>query len=279
MQERDSQEEKARRASEQSRTIQRENELLQKQLSDLGMQVRHLTRQIARHSNPNLPEDDDDEPGLVPDQTDTDQLITDQLLLFKNLYQLQQQNQKLLRITRELASKMETEEREYMDSVKDLESKAITEAHEVIGKLKVEVERQRLKMETYIRERDMLRKMMTQGGAGRVMVMPGAEGPGSTSGGLDYERLYAESQASFDAFRKEMGADAGQLKDDLHNARREVNHLNAALAKSNATAELYTGRDSHFDNPLAMAKHPFDRTPSHGKRILGSTVDRNPQPH
>ena len=61
-------------------------------------------------------------------ETPTDRIITERLLLFKNIQEVQAQNQNLLKITRELAAKMEDDERKARE---DLAGKQGEEAQEL----------------------------------------------------------------------------------------------------------------------------------------------------
>jgi hypothetical protein len=62
----------------------RENELLQKQLEDLGRQVQSLLREIARRDDPTLLATADEQvQHMAADDTDT--LITNNLVLFKSI--------------------------------------------------------------------------------------------------------------------------------------------------------------------------------------------------
>lgn len=54
--------------------------------------------------------------AMPTDETATDTLITQRLVTFRNIAQLQEQNESLLRITRELGKKMEEEERKRKES-------------------------------------------------------------------------------------------------------------------------------------------------------------------
>jgi uncharacterized membrane protein YgaE (UPF0421/DUF939 family) len=107
--------------------------LLQKQLNDLGRQVQALLKEIARRQDPTLPSDEE----LEADESNApaeniDEVITNHLVLFRNIKALQAQNQKLLGIVREMGAKMEAEEREYREALEKEQSEAVREAHEAV---------------------------------------------------------------------------------------------------------------------------------------------------
>ena len=226
----------------------RENELLQKQLEDLGRQVQSLLREIARRDDPTLLATADEQvQHMAADDTDT--LITNNLVLFKSISGLQEQNQKLLRIVRELSSKMESEEKEYKDAMEREQSEAIREAHEAMQELAAQLERQKRNsdniIQAYVKERDALKAMLARAekaaGSTSTSVNVGAVTVGGGEGQSDLAQELAEVQSQFDAYRTEMGVDSVRLREDLATSQREGAHLGAALAKANAKVEYLTG--------------------------------------
>ena len=227
----------------------RENELLQKQLEDLGRQVQSLLREVARRDDPTLlATADEDVRHMVAE--DTDSLITNNLVLFKSISGLQEQNQKLLRIVRELSSKMESEEKDYKEAMEREQSEAIREAHEAMQELAAQLERQKKNsdniIQTYVKERDALKAMLaraekTAGSKSTGVTSTAAAAAASVEGPSDLAQELAEVQSQFDAYRTEMGVDSVRLREDLSATQRESAHLGAALAKANAKVEYLTG--------------------------------------
>ena len=226
----------------------RENELLQKQLEDLGRQVQSLLREVARRDDPTLlATADEDVRHMVAE--DTDSLITNNLVLFKSISGLQEQNQKLLRIVRELSSKMESEEKDYKEAMEREQSEAIREAHEAMQELAAQLERQKKNsdniIQTYVKERDALKAMLARAektaGSKSTGVNSTAAAAAGVEGPSDLAQELAEVQSQFDAYRTEMGVDSVRLREDLSATQRESAHLGAALAKANAKVEYLTG--------------------------------------
>ena len=225
----------------------RENGLLQKQLGDLGRQVQSLLREIARRDDPTLLDTTENAVQHVAAE-DTDTLITNNLVLFKSISGLQEQNQKLLRIVRELSSKMESEEKEYKDAMEREQSEAIREAHEAMQELAAQLERQKRNSEniiqSYVKERDALKAMLSRAEKAKSNTPAGVNGASaaaSIEGQSDLVKELAEVQSQFDAYRTEMGVDSVRLREDLAASQREGAHLGAALAKANAKIEYLTG--------------------------------------
>lgn len=209
---------------------------------DLGRQVQHLLRELQERElglNGDLSPDETQvmqamneayESGL--DFTDTDKIISQRLTIFHNILELQQQNQNLLRVTRQLGDKMEHDEKEYQSKMENLESEALQKATQVIDQLRDELKSIRTKMESHVREKDMWRRMAT----GKLP--PGSmdtEMPSTSSGpSEEQQNMLRELQLQFDAYRNEAATDQRTLNDQIRtlNAERSEALINAAKYKS-----------------------------------------------
>jgi nucleoprotein TPR len=168
------------------------------------------------------------------DFTDTDKIISQRLTIFHNIVELQQQNQNLLRVTRQLGDKMERDEKEYQSKMENLESEALDKATVTINQLGDELKSMRTKMESYIRERDMFRRMAS----GKVPLgtadTPLAMTSTPTGPSEEQQTLLRELQLQFDAYRNEAATDQRTLNDQIRslNAERSEALINAAKYKS-----------------------------------------------
>ena len=140
---------------------------------------------------------------------------------------------------------MERGEEDALGRRRDLENKAVEEAHELVLRLKDEVESQRAKTEAFGRERDMFRRLLAQrseGGAGAVNgAGEGGAGAGSAAMDVDTPRLLADVQANFDAYKSEIAVDSQRLREDLKDAQQAASAARTELAKSKAQAEYTAG--------------------------------------
>ena len=119
----------------------RENELLNKQLNDLGRQVQTLLKELGRKRDSTIPSDEE----LEADEStrpaeNIEAVIENNLVLFRSIPALQEQNQKLLRIVRELGEKLEAEEKEYRDQMEAEQTAALQEAYAAIKELQQQLE-------------------------------------------------------------------------------------------------------------------------------------------
>jgi nucleoprotein TPR len=202
-----------------------------------------------------------------PPAENIEAVITNNLVLFRSTRELQDQNQKLLKIVRELGAKMEAEEQDYRAAMEKEQGEAVKEAHEAIKTLAMQLETQQksseIKIQAYMRERDALKSLLARAerSSGASGAGTGAEGDGGVngyhegaSGGVqpDMAREFAEMQTQFESYRTEMGMDSVKLRDEVVAAQREAGQLNAALAKANAKIEYLSGR-----LPIHLRKNYF----------------------
>lgn len=211
-----------------------------------------LLQEIGRRDDPTIPSNEDLDAIPVTPAEDTEAVITNNLVLFKSIGGLQEQNQKLLKIVRELGRKMENEEREYREAMEKEQHEAIKEAHEVIQDLSAQLERQKKSSEgviqAYMKERDALRGMLARAeksgtSAGNVARVNGigTQHLESSEVQSNSAKELVEIQSQFEAYRMEMGVDANKLREDLAMAQREAGQAGASLAKANAKIEFLSG--------------------------------------
>lgn len=242
--------------------------------------MQSLLREISRRDDPTIPSDEDLESVPVAPAEDTETIITNNLVLFKSVNGLQEQNQKLLKIVRELGRKMESEEKDYKEAMEREQGEAVREAHEAIQDLAAQLERQKKSSEgviqAYMKERDALRAMLA-----RAEKAGAATGANTSYAGehalagvaqTDAARELAEMQSQFEAYRMEMGIDSGKLRDDLAAAQREIGQLGASLAKTNARYEFLNGR-FYLDAFFLLVLTAF-RSPSHEPGSAGNASAR-----
>ena len=230
--------------------LNNENTLLQKQLDDLGRQVQTLLREIARRDDPTIPPDEELE--NVEASLGTESLITNHLVSFKSIDGLQAQNQRLLKVVRELGQTMENEEKEYREAMEKEQTEAIKEAHDAMQELAAQLERQKASsdsiIQAYVKERDTLRTMLARSEKfSATSALPQAtmlNGAVVTTEQTDLAKELEDVTGQFDVYKKEMGIDSGRLRDELIASQREVNQMGAALAKANAKIEYLSGQFS-----------------------------------
>jgi nucleoprotein TPR len=244
--ERDASAASSQEASQKLGKMHKENELLQTQLNDLGRQIQTLLKELARAKDPMLPTDEElerDEETQAP--SNIDEVITNELVLFRSIPDLQARNQQLLQLVRQLGNQMESEEKEYRAEMEKEQADAIREAHDAIQELQAQLETEKkageVRYQTLVKERDSLKALLERA----QRIAPGANGnmgsiiPAASDSELAKE--LADIQFQFDAYRNEIGIDAGRLREENVNLQREIAQLNTALAKANANTDFLNG--------------------------------------
>lgn len=223
-------------------TCQKENNLLERQLADLGHQVHVLLREVTVLQNPSLSAvDQEDTPPNTADQG-IDGLISNQLVVFKHLPAFQEQYVKHLKVIRELGDKLERVTKEQYEEQVRLETQALEEAEVAISALQEELDNQRrvydIQIRGFIQERDMYKARL----ANTFQKSPAGTHGVAHSGDGEYEALVADLQRNFDIYRKETGVDMQKLREELQESQKETARLETELAKATAKVENYSSK-------------------------------------
>ncbi|KAI9758845.1 MAG: hypothetical protein M4579_002791 [Chaenotheca gracillima] len=282
---RDQAKKESRRWQGQVEGAQRESEILRQQLRDLSTQVKVLLievhardegldsmdseeqMQIERFARGELSEED------LEEMSDTGRLISQRLLIFKNIQQLQEQNVNLLRITRDLGDKMEGEEamKKQSQQAQDREELGILRGK--MEKYKDEMKSMVTKSQSYIKERDMFRRMLQHRGqipvdsdaasmfgqsinAGTPATPNSVVQSGEQLGdAADFHRTIKELTQHFDSYREEASADQRALKEQTDKLSREKGELQAEVARSNSQVTLASERLEMLQSNYSMLKN------------------------
>ncbi|KAI9846233.1 MAG: hypothetical protein M1837_004222 [Sclerophora amabilis] len=281
---RDQARKEARKWEGQVEGSQRESDILRQQLRDLSAQIKVLLTevhardegldaldandqmQIERLARGELNADD------LEDMSDTGRLISQRLTIFKNIEQLQEQNQNLLRITRDLGEKMEGEEALKKQNQQAQDREELQKLREKVDKYKDEMKSMVTKSQSYIKERDMFRRMLQHRGQigpnsdiaslfGHSVdngapttpntVMQSVERSGESA---DFHKTIKELTQHFDSYREEASTDQRALKEQADKLSREKGELQADLARSNSQVTLASERLEMLQSNYGMLK-------------------------
>lgn len=248
----------------------REGEILRQQLRDLSAQLRMLMVdsqareqglaemsaeerfQLERYARGELDE------GTLDEMSSTGQWISERLVLFRDVSELQAQNEKLLRLTRELGEKMEGEEAREQARQSASDAQEVESLRQQVDRYKDEIKSTAVQMESYVKERDMFRRMLQHRGqlapdtdlqamfgqsVGSGTPRRSSIAPQATPRKEDdWEKLLRELQISFDQYREETSQDRRQLKDQADNLAREKSTLQADIARAQSQLTLASQR-------------------------------------
>ncbi|KAK5996455.1 Protein MLP1-like protein [Cladobotryum mycophilum] len=272
--ERDGARKVARKAESALATAQSETQILRTQLRDLGTQIQMLVfnlyaiekgvDQLTEEETFRLKQLEKGEitEEALSDMSDTHQFITQKLVVFKDIKSLQAKNEDLLRITRELAEQLESEEA--------LAAKhRAKEDHDMVERLQLdlthmteEIKSAKITMESYKMERDMFRRLLQQRGvAGDEASMmrsslDGRHPLASIESGEQTETLgeaLRKLQSEYDGFRDAQDGARKDFRDQIDHLTTEKNSLQTSNIKLQGEARLeFERREMLQSNYVAL---------------------------
>ncbi|XP_054835296.1 nucleoprotein TPR isoform X2 [Eublepharis macularius] len=148
----------ADKANKQASLLERENQRLDIQVKDLSQQIRVLLMELEEARGNHVIRDE----VSSADITSSSEVITQHLVSYRNIEELQQQNQRLLVALRELGEAKEKEEHETTSSkISELQSQ-LDEAITELEKLRESRQHQMQLVDSIVRQRDMYRILLAQ---------------------------------------------------------------------------------------------------------------------
>jgi nucleoprotein TPR len=268
--ERDRAKKDARKAESELSTAKAEANILRQQLRDLSAQIKLLLfdldarerglealdpaerAQLERLARGEVSED------ALEGMTDTDRLISQRLTVFRSISELQEKNQELLKITRQLGAQMESGEAlaAKHQAMKDHEE--VQTLQSKIENYKDELQSMITRSESYIKERDMFRRMLQHRGqlppSSDLASVFGQSVDGNQNGlmqtieqggnrdNANYAVLLRELQTHFDQYREEQTVDRRTLKEQAEKLSIEKGQLHTEVAKVTSQLTLINER-------------------------------------
>ena len=266
----------------------KEGEVLRQQLRDLSSQVKVLLMEThlrgrgvddlgadGRAQLERLAQGQADM-EVMESTTATDRLISENLVTFRNISELQEQNTNLLRITREIGERMEHEEavQKQLESTRNWD-----ELQQKYERCKDEIKSLMTQSSSYIRERDMFRRMLSHRGQllsgtdGTSLLGDSVNGDATpktpTPGGIvnsiedspatrdlaDYAKLYRDIQAHFDAYRTEAATDRSTLKEQVDGLSKLNGELRSEVVRNSSQVTLAHERYEMLQGNYMMLKN------------------------
>jgi nucleoprotein TPR len=288
--ERDSARKDARQLEGHADGLAKEAELLRQQLRDLSTQIKILLveAQAREEGIENLSPVDQTilqraargeiDESEIEGMSDTGRLISQRLTVFRNIEELQEQNVKLLHLTRKLGEEMEGEEAKAKQNEHERNLRELDELRDRVSKHQDEMRSINIRAESYIRERDMFRRMLGHRGqlpadadlqamfgesvnanrlaasAGPSSATPQVDLTQSASEAANFSQLIKEMQSQYDAYRQEAATDQASVKEQLNKVLKEKNELQAEIAKASSQITLAQERYDLLHSNFTMLK-------------------------
>ncbi|ODA80878.1 hypothetical protein RJ55_03838 [Drechmeria coniospora] len=258
----------ARRAARKAESLlanaQSETKILKTQLRDLGTQIQLLVFNIyaLEKGMDQLTEDEKFrlqqlEKGEITeealsDMSDTHQFITQKLVVFKDIKALQTKNEDLMRITRELAEQIESEEALAAKHQAKVDHDNVEKLQRELEHMTEESKSIKNTMESYKMERDMFRRILQQRGVGgdeASMMRSSLDGsqrpPLASIEGDQTEALndaLRKLQADYDSYRDAQDDVRKDLRDKIDHLSSEKGSLQTERVKLQGDLRLESER-------------------------------------
>jgi nucleoprotein TPR len=206
---------------------------------DLSRQVQGLLRQLAIRDDPSLANSPMDGPAPVEGD-----LITDHLLEFRSIRGLQEQNHKLLKMTRGLMAKLDAQEINRATSdTDDLDTAATLEqATQTINRLHAQLLEAQKKINEAVKERDFFSKLLAKGEG--LNWSPSGTGDGDSP----HQQTIVSLQAEMDTVRSKAEEEIKEIRDQLRAKAEAAGVAEVERAKADAKATLLEGKLSLPDD-------------------------------
>lgn len=261
--ERDAARKAARMAEAALSTAQSESNILKTQLRDLGTQIQMLvfniyalekgTEQLTAGEKLRIQQLEKGEitEDALADMSDTHQFITQKLLVFKDIKSLQSKNEELMRIIRELADQLESEEALAAKHQAKEDHDMVEKLQQELGHMAEETSSIRNTMESYKLERDMFRRLLQQRGpVGDETSMIRIDGsqrlPLMSIEGAEQTEALNEAlrklQAEYDGFRDAQDGVRKDFRDQIDHLTTERNSLQTENVRLHGEVRLESER-------------------------------------
>lgn len=243
--------------------ISSENQRLKQDVADLSRQVTTLLHEVEIHrksklyGTPSYQQNTslvlnttDDSIINDPEVSSTSEAITKHLIDFKNIEELQRQNQKLIRFAREVSEGKQSEEKAQFEAKTKEYNEKLELAFKHVEELKNQREKQEHMLEEICRQRDdykrlvnQLQQQQQQTQAPRLLTStPGMlrtnlnenSFNGSDSSRVD---LSEKIQAQFEKYQRETQESIRMLNEEVDRSRKQISQLDTKLALSESQLE------------------------------------------
>lgn len=270
--ERDDALKEARRWQGQVEGLTREGDILRQQLRDLSAQVKVLVLEVAiakqgedydREELEKIARQEIEESST--ELNSTGRFISQHLTHFKDLHDLQEQNVTLRRMLRDLGDKMEGEEAQAKNALRQQETDELKELRVRVQTYRDEINNLVAQSKSYVKERDTFRSMLMHrrqtpdDPSAFSQSMPLGAAPtvvadSQPKDSTDYAELLRRVQAHFDTFREESATDHKALRQQVNEISRKNSELLSEISRSNSQLAAASQRAELLQSNFNMLK-------------------------
>ncbi|KAK7743720.1 Protein mlp1 [Diatrype stigma] len=264
--ERDSAKKAQRKAENAASTAQAEVKILRNQMRDMGAQIQMLVFNIQclEKGQDTLTLEESlqlqrlargqAEEGSTDEVSDLNGMILERLAVFKDITELREKNEQLLRVVHDLAEKMENEEAIAAKNQALQDHKEVTALRQKLQLFEDQLRGLRAQASTITQERNLFRRMVEArtstdnlntalGQSTEEGVLASIEqNSAMNDDGSDYTTLLRDLQQNFDQYRNEQTIDRQTMKEQVDRLSVEKNSLQAENAKISSQLSLASER-------------------------------------
>ncbi|KAJ3202573.1 hypothetical protein HDU82_007256 [Entophlyctis luteolus] len=263
------------------------SESLEKECYDLGRQVQHLLYRLemnqisAPQNRPLSPVLRKTDPSA---SSPSGRLISERLVLFENIGDLQSQNQQLRNSLRTVSTALKNLENDFAEQVEEKARKEIEEFLNVVAELREELRLAHTKCEGYIRERDELRlAAMANGPMEGAFINPRHEGEfltssrifSRTSTPVNSQRFFdgstsmsAQFLGNYEELQNLSAEETRRLREENESLSREKEELQIQAAKLQSAVDNANARVKSLQSDLDASKSDLQQYTSQISRLL-----------
>ncbi|KAI8836033.1 hypothetical protein BJ741DRAFT_197378 [Chytriomyces cf. hyalinus JEL632] len=270
-------------------TLSARNGILEQETHDLSRQVQHLLVQLEHQksgvfSPSPLPRSSS--PRNQSNQSPSNRIISDRLVLFDNIVQLQSQNQQLRSSLRTVSEALAKLERTVETSVEEKVEQELEESVRILEEVREQLRIANARCETLGRENEELLLALEENNLGFISglggIMPGTPrvgagsfsrpatpmgGPGRVSGAFSGQVLHAV-QVEYDEYKLTTSSDLKKLRESHAVLQREKSNLEIQVARLQTAIENMKERNASLLDRIDSSKHEVEHLQSQITRHL-----------
>ncbi|ETN37733.1 uncharacterized protein HMPREF1541_07356 [Cyphellophora europaea CBS 101466] len=253
----------------------KEVEVLQQQLRDHSSQIRRLVMEIEiRNAGGQISDqewaelqahNEESAQAEMEGLSETQRVVNERLIAFKNVSELQQQNQDQLATIRNLVSQLESQESNDRQEKFNSMEQELASARAQIAGFQDEIKTMVAQSKSFVKERDMFRNMLTRKGHvaditdfSRSLPVPPAGSPGNSNsahgGESDLVNAIKQLQQQYDSHRQETVVDQSALKSQVDDLSRRNSELQTQASRLQGQLSAATQRAEMLQSNYDMLK-------------------------
>jgi nucleoprotein TPR len=266
-----------------SESLNRENEILKQQVRDISSQVKVLLiEQHMRDSGQQYSEEEilqlqqtaKVDRATLAEMSDTGRFISENLATFKSIAELQERNTQILSMLRQLGEQLESNEAREKEQIHQKEHEELETLRVRVASYKDELHSMVAQSQSYVKERDMFRNMLTRrghipshiepGAFAQSMPLPAGSPPrglrdsihgGSMAGDeTDYAKLLRDLQTHFDSYKQESATDHAALRNQITELSKRNSQLQTDTSKALSQLSAANARSEMLQENFSMLK-------------------------